>query len=522
MKDKKCDPETVIRQRDLGRVCFMKLRYMIASMLLAAFISGCGEDSIETISRTKTPEEIYLMARDYINGYDHEISHDKAFLLYSMAAERGYPPAEYMIASLYHTGSMVEADMDKAADYYIRAADHGIVEAQCVIGGTLFENNGLKVSEDVALDNLMKAAVSDSKAKTQLAYLYLTGTYVRKNVKRGLELLNEAVKYNEPRALVALSSAYINGDFGVEKDYYKGISLLNIAVAQHDNLEALIAYSDLYMNGKGVAADERRGLDYLRQAAERDSIQAQYLLGSYYWKHQDYAKSVHWLTLAAGNGMTPAQEQLGYLYANGLGVEQNEDTAIEWYEKASLRGSSSARYQLAVLLSHKADRADRISELVSDLAELARTGDLSAIKKLYYLYAGSRSPELQSGAEEYLQKILDSKNMELITQIAKERFSGSVNLYADKDLAFRLMNYAAMSGYTPAQIQLADWYRAGEIQNEMNSEENNSMNAYIWYSIAAERDGTAKNSRRNIHLRKDEVQRANSEINRLKKEINNK
>ena len=59
----------------------MKLRYMIASMLLAAFISGCGEDSIETISRTKTPEEIYLMARDYINGYDHEINHDKAFLL---------------------------------------------------------------------------------------------------------------------------------------------------------------------------------------------------------------------------------------------------------------------------------------------------------------------------------------------------------------------------------------------------------------------------------------------------------
>ncbi len=491
-------------------------------MVLSFALTGCGEDSIETIGQTKSPEEIYRIARDYVNGYDHEINPEKAAVLYAMSAERGYPPAEYMIASLFYTGSMVEHNLERATEYYIKAADHGIVEAQMMLAQTLFENNGLDISSDVALDNLMRAAESDSKAKTQLAYLYLTGTYVRKNVKRGIALLNDAVNYKEPKALVALSSAYINGDFGVARDYYKGINLLEIAVAQKDNVDALIAFSDVYMKGKGVAVDENKAVEYLMQAAKKGSGRAQYLLGKYYWKQQDYSRTVQWLKTAAENGMVQAQEQMGYLYANGFGVKQSDETAIRWYEQAVARGSTSARYQLAVLLVRRNGQSASITELVSDLASLADTGDLNAVRKLYYLYAAAADPQEKAHAEEYLQKILSSGDLELITDIARERFSGSVNLYADKELAFRLMSTAAMAGYTPAQVQLADWYRAGEIQNELDSDESSTVNAYIWYSIAAERDGSAKNSKRNILLRKEEIRKANSEINRLKKEIKNK
>ncbi|MBQ8706610.1 MAG: SEL1-like repeat protein [Succinivibrionaceae bacterium] len=499
----------------------MNFRILASVCVFAACLAGCGDDSLETISRTKTPEEIYSLAREYINGYDHEINHDKAIVLYAMAAERGYAPAEYMLANLYFTGSMVDLDMRRATDYFERAANHGIVEAQSKLAETLFESNGLLVDETVALDNLMKAAESDPKAMTQLAYLYMTGSYVRKDVKDGMALLAKAVEYKEPKALVAMSSIYINGDFGIPKDLYRGINLLQIAVAQPDNIEALIAYSDVYINGKGVAMDEEKGMDYLRQAAERNSVKAQYMLGRRYWDRRDYAKAVHWLAQAAESGMIPAQEQLGYLYANGLGVTQNAQTAISWYEKAANRGSKSARYQLAVLLSRNNGRQDRITELVKELREQAGSGDENAMKKLYYLYAGSLDERDAKRAEEYLDLIVKSGNLELMTAIARERFTGSVNMYADKPLAFRIMNQAAMSGYTPAQIQLADWYRAGELQNQDEPEGSGKVNAYVWYSLAAEHDGSARSSRRNIHLGKDEIRKAKSEIDRIRKEIRN-
>ena len=47
---------------------------------------------------------------------------------------------------------------------------------------------------------------------------------------------------------------------------------------------------------------------------------------------------------AAESGHIEAQNNLGYCYQNGIGVEKNEVKAFEWYEKSAKQGDSNAQY----------------------------------------------------------------------------------------------------------------------------------------------------------------------------------
>ena len=59
--------------------------------------------------------------------------------------------------------------------------------------------------------------------------------------------------------------------------------------------------------------------------------------------------SVEDLTKKAENGDNNAQYQLGKIYANGIDVDQDIDTAIRWYQKAADNGNTDAQYDLGML-----------------------------------------------------------------------------------------------------------------------------------------------------------------------------
>ena len=55
---------------------------------------------------------------------------------------------------------------------------------------------------------------------------------------------------------------------------------------------------------------------------------------------------VEWTPLAE-QGHASAQSNLGYMYAMGKGVPQNDKTAVKWYTKAAKQGSAGAQSNLA-------------------------------------------------------------------------------------------------------------------------------------------------------------------------------
>ncbi|MCD8341623.1 MAG: sel1 repeat family protein, partial [Clostridiales bacterium] len=62
---------------------------------------------------------------------------------------------------------------------------------------------------------------------------------------------------------------------------------------------------------------------------------------------QKYKKALDCWMKAAEKGDVTAANNIGVLYANGLGVAKDEAKASSWFEKAAQQGYANAQYYLA-------------------------------------------------------------------------------------------------------------------------------------------------------------------------------
>ncbi len=101
--------------------------------------------------------------------------------------------------------------------------------------------------------------------------------------------------------------------------------------------------------GDGRAAEFQESVS----KAENGDAGAQYEVGFAYANAvgvpQSYPQALQWYQKAAAQGNAPAQASLGFLYENGLGVKRDLAEAIKWYREAAGRGSAPVQYKLARL-----------------------------------------------------------------------------------------------------------------------------------------------------------------------------
>ena len=64
---------------------------------------------------------------------------------------------------------------------------------------------------------------------------------------------------------------------------------------------------------------------------------------------QDYKTAVDWFRLAADQGYSVAQHNLGSMFDNGNGVSQDKKKAAKWFRDAAEQGNSGAQYNLGLL-----------------------------------------------------------------------------------------------------------------------------------------------------------------------------
>ena len=80
---------------------------------------------------------------------------------------------------------------------------------------------------------------------------------------------------------------------------------------------------------------------FLHEAAIRDSVDAIYGVGKQYLK-TDIQKAISMFELAAEQGNSYAEYQLGKLYCFGRGVPQNLEAGMEWLKASASHGNESA------------------------------------------------------------------------------------------------------------------------------------------------------------------------------------
>lgn len=109
--------------------------------------------------------------------------------------------------------------------------------------------------------------------------------------------------------------------------------------------EALYRLGQYYLTGNdslGIYMNEEKGVELIRQAAERGNAPAQFRLALCYEEgqgvSQDYAQAIYWWRKAAEQGYAWAQYSLGICYAEGLGVDQDSKQAESWKNLAIQNG----------------------------------------------------------------------------------------------------------------------------------------------------------------------------------------
>ena len=163
-----------------------------------------------------------------------------------------------------------------------------------------------------------------------------------------VELAQRAMKLGDNTGQMLYAFALLDGN-GVAKDEPRAAELLR-EKAERGHLESQPEYARLLTFGIGTPKDEAAGTAMYRKAAERDNRVAQYALGLAYLLGRGVSKderaAVRWIDASARQGWTWAQVDLADSYRLGRGVPVLRAEAYYWYSVAA-RGSSASAVERA-------------------------------------------------------------------------------------------------------------------------------------------------------------------------------
>ena len=285
---------------------------------------------------------------------EREKKYDEAIKWYTLAAQRGFRPAELNLAQMHEKGIGVKQDPAEARKRYRRLADLGDGEARY---------RAAKLAADAgdypeAIRYYQRGVRDDDlRCVLDLAGLHEEGRGVKKDMGQAVALYERA----------AARSAWARAKLGIVylvtlKDYPKAHHWLRRA-ADDGNSGARNNLGWMYDRGLGVEVDHVAARDLYLAAYSSPGIpqlqgrggspQAHGNLESLYAEGRGApsgAAAADWYRVGARAGITSAQYRLGMMYAKGEHVPRDERMALEWLTKAANYGHADARKEAAELL----------------------------------------------------------------------------------------------------------------------------------------------------------------------------
>jgi hypothetical protein len=185
------------------------------------------------------------------------------------------------------------------------------------------------------------AAKSNSGAvQYKIGRLYETGVLYQKDINKAVKHYRYAADKGDIYAINNLAILYLNGT-GVTRDVDKGIGLFTRA-AESGNVEAQVNLGLYYLNAKQKGYSIKKALEWFTEASKDNHPVALYYLAEHAFAEKDYVKAYDYYLISAQQSNDNAQLKLAMLFAKGLGIEKNHNTATNWLIKAAKLGNKKA------------------------------------------------------------------------------------------------------------------------------------------------------------------------------------
>lgn len=125
--------------------------------------------------------------------------------------------------------------------------------------------------------------------------------------------------------------------------------------ASEGDAKAQISLGMSFRDGRGVAKDEKKAVEWYRKAADQGNADAMDHLGFMHLKGrgvvEDRDVAVGYFKSSAAKGHAQAMFNLGECYFSGLGVEQNYQRAIEQWEMGAKKKHAGSMWRLAMIFA---------------------------------------------------------------------------------------------------------------------------------------------------------------------------
>lgn len=262
------------------------------------------------------------------------------------AADGGFPQAMFYVGKLYMTGDGLTKNAEQAIKWYKMAAGKNVAGAQWELAKCYREGIGTPVNYDMAMNYYaaavakgytkpFKALVTDSIPDSPfVSYLKGMKAYASKDYEAALGEFKKVEKAKIIDGKVMTGAILINSAYP-KNNVKKGIKLLQEA-AKNNNPQALYLLATLYEAGKGVPQNMQEAVNYLRKSADMGYGPAQSAFGDLYFEgrgvDQNYFQASQWYEKAYDQGLLSenAAKRYASIYEDGkLGIDPDEEKAKE-------------------------------------------------------------------------------------------------------------------------------------------------------------------------------------------------
>ncbi|MCC5809158.1 MAG: sel1 repeat family protein [Ectothiorhodospiraceae bacterium] len=204
--------------------------------------------------------------------------------------------------------------------------------------------------------------------------------------------------------------------------------------------------------------------------------------GQSYLRERDEPEEAYsWYLAAARQGSSVGSANLGWLYENGHGVEQDGAQAVHWYTQAVHGGA--IRYSLHLAWLHMDDRlVERDRQIAEQWFRFGITHGMAeaklALGSVYYADVLGGNIELGPKAEALLRDALE-EGMLYATRFLARMYLDGTGVERDRERGLSAVKLGAGAGDSHLQLLLSQLYLEGRLIEE------NPVQANVWATLAA-------------------------------------
>lgn len=297
-------------------------------------------------------------------------------------AEAGDSEAMFRVAELCYEGQHTAKDQKQALRWYREAAKLEYVPAMLQMMRFYEKGELVKQNLKLSMSWVKKAAATgEAEGKYALAEAYIYGSAGKQDVEEGLKLLDEMAAEGDVKASEKAED--------IRRKVKRAKERFDAGIRQPSTASGNYEMGLYCQTGDGFYTYPKQAVQYFLKAAEKEHVHAQYQLALAYHTGEGTKKNedecVKWLQKAAAKshkeatellneiqekqrlkrektefknhlrqaekGDAYAQAKVAELYLNGVGVKEDIQKGIEWYEKASETDEGYAARQLAKIYS---------------------------------------------------------------------------------------------------------------------------------------------------------------------------